>query len=345
MEEKKESGKHDHVHHESHEHIEHSSSKRKNDWKILSGILAVVIIILLAIIIYGKMNGGVSGDVAGKKIVDFLNEKTGGGVEYVSAADKGNMYEVTVSYQGQEIPVYVTKDGQYFVQSPIPITDTNSTEGSQTAAPTEVPKTAKPVVELFVMSYCPYGTMAEKGIIPAIEALGSKIDFKLRFVNYAMHDKKEIDENTIDYCIQKEQSAKLLPYLKCFLKEGKSEACLTEVGIDNAKLKSCIAAADTQFKITANYNDKSTYQGQFPPYDVDKTLNTKYGVQGSPTLVINGVQLNAGRDSASYLKGICAAFTTAPAECQKQLSSESPSPGFGYTTTGTAASGTAATCG
>jgi hypothetical protein len=70
-----------------------------------------------------------------------------------------------------------------------------------------------------------------------------------------------------------------------------------------------------------------------------KADNDKYGVQGSPTLVINGAQISSGRDSAGLLKTICSAFNTAPSECQKQLSSASPSAGFGE---GTDTSGDAA---
>ena len=87
----------------------------------------------------------------------------------------------------------------------------------------------------------------------------------------------------------------------------------------------------------ANYNDQTTWlNGRFPKFDVDAALNTKYGVGGSPTLIINGVQSNAGRDSASYLKAICAAFNTAPTECSTTLSSTQPGAGFGYDSVGSA---------
>jgi hypothetical protein len=46
--------------------------------------------------------------------------------------------------------------------------------------------------------------------------------------------------------------------------------------------------------------------------------------------VINGAQVNSGRDSASYLATICSAFNTAPAECNTVLDSNVPSAGFGY---------------
>jgi len=60
-----------------------------------------------------------------------------------------------------------------------------------------------PRVELFVMSHCPYGLQVEKAILPAVKLLGDRIKFNVRFCNYAMHGKAEIDEELLQYCIQK----------------------------------------------------------------------------------------------------------------------------------------------
>ena len=60
----------------------------------------------------------------------------------------------------------------------------------------------------------------------------------------------------------------------------------------------------------------------------DEELTDKYGVTGSPTLIINGVDYSGARTSEAYKQAICSAFKTAPAECNQSLS-----------TTGTAASG------
>ena len=68
----------------------------------------------------------------------------------------------------------------------------------------------------------------------------------------------------------------------------------------------------------------------------------KYGVQGSPTLVINGEVVQTGRDSASLLQTICSAFNEQPEACQTELSATSPSPGFG---TGTDETGGSADAG
>ena len=75
-----------------------------------------------------------------------------------------------------------------------------------------VEKRETPEVDLFVMAYCPYGTQTEKAFLPVLELLGDKIDFNLRFVYYAMHGKKELDEQLRQYCIQKEQKSKKRTY-------------------------------------------------------------------------------------------------------------------------------------
>lgn len=211
-------------------------------------------------------------------------------------------------------------------------TNTDTNTDSSTTTTTVSTKSDKPVVELFVMSHCPYGTMAEKGMIPAVKALGDKIDFKIRFVYYAMHGEKEVKEQLNQYCIQKEQSDKYIPYLEAFLADGDGTKALQTAGIDTTALATCAAAADTEFKVTENFNNESTWlSGSYPLFDIDKALNEKYNVGGSPTLVINGETVSSGRDSASYLAAICSAFNTAPEECSTDLSSTTPSAGFGYT--------------
>ena len=56
---------------------------------------------------------------------------------------------------------------------------------------TGVKKTAKPEVELFVMSYCPYGVRAETNIEPVQQLFGDKISLNIRFI-------VNINGNTID---------------------------------------------------------------------------------------------------------------------------------------------------
>jgi hypothetical protein len=146
-----------------------------------------------------------------------------------------------------------------------------------------------------------------------------------------MHGEKELKEQLNQYCIQKEQPTKLLSYLECFLKDGDSgaDSCISKSEIDKGKLESCVAKTDKEYKVLENFNNKIGFKGSYPGFEIFKSDNEKYGVQGSPTLVINGVQSQSGRDSKSLLKSICSAFTNAPKECSTELSSDTPAPGFG----------------
>lgn len=330
---------------------------RENPWIVATLVLGVVVVVLLfqlGVFSGGSSTTGAFGavenpDVVTSKVLEFVNSQVDEPVEVVSTSMKNGLYEVVINYQEREIPLYVTADGQNLVQGVTPfdqLMQAAAAQDAQASQPTEVPKTDKPVVDLFVMSMCPYGTQAEKGILPVLMKLGDKIDFNLRFVSYAMHGKAEVDENTVQYCIQKNEPAKFYSYLECYLGDSDPaswEACRKEVGINEAQLKNCITATDTEFKITELFNDKSTWSGgRYPQYNTDKDSNTQYGVQGSPTLIINGVQSTAGRSSSSYLAGICAAFNVAPEECNTVFPAETPAPGFGWDTT---ASDTVAQCG
>ncbi|PKP58460.1 MAG: hypothetical protein CVT89_02795 [Candidatus Altiarchaeales archaeon HGW-Altiarchaeales-2] len=204
----------------------------------------------------------------------------------------------------------------------------------------KIKKFDKPEVEVFVMAYCPYGTQIEKGIIPVHELLKDKANISIRFVQYTMHGKTEVDENTRQYCIQKEQPDKYWGYLACFLEKGDSANCSNKLNIDKNKLQSCINEADKNFNISSDLASGA----QYPRYRVNEDIALKYGVGGSPTVVINGAQVGANRDSESLKNAICNAFPQKkrPVECNQTLSSAPPAPGFGFSGTG---SGSGGTCG
>lgn len=307
-------------------------AKSSNTMVYLLAAVCIALIIFVAVDKLGVGGGNISSSEMKTRAEGFINTQLipEGGVSVDDLKKESGVYVATVTYQGQSIPLYFTTDGK-FISPGKPLYDLakakDSNETNTTpATPKNVTKSNKPIAELFIMTYCPYGTQAEKGIIPAIEALKGKADVKIRFVHYFMHGDKEEQETYTQVCIREEQSTKFIPYLKCFLNASDSPRCLTTTGVDKTKLTSCIA------------NKAKTY------YAVDSGLSNKYGVQGSPTLVINGGQADFYlRSPSSALSTICSAFNTAPSECAASLSTENPSPGFGYTAT--AASGSSASCG
>ena len=343
-------------HHEEKKHEDHHKKKKhntkKNNWKIASFAMGLLLIISLGFNTAGLSS--ISGDAVAEDAVEFINTQLLQGratatLEDVSS-EKG-LVKATINVQGQETPVYVTNDGELMFLQAVPLGDVDAADAPQqapTQQPTaEVPKSDKPVVELFVMSHCPFGTQIEKGILPVVKELGDSIDFNLKFVYYAMHGEPEVREQVNQHCIQKDQEELFLDYMYCFLGSGSgSEAeavdCRAEVGVDETALATCVEAANTEFNIDANLEDTSSWlSGRFPLFDVDKADNEKYGVGGSPTLVINGETIPSARDSVSLLTTICSGFNEQPEACSTEFEAGNPTSGFGWGTSGQANAGTA----
>jgi hypothetical protein len=239
-------------------------------------------------------------------------------------------YRFTAVLADREIPSGITMDGKTFFPQVINISEHQEKidNAPKPEPPKDLEKSDKPKVELFIMSHCPYGVQMEKGILPVLDTLGDKIDFELKFNDYAMHGQKELDEQLRQICIQNEEPDKLNKYLECFLKEGESDNCFKEVGLSSTKITSCVEDLDKQHKVTENFTNNEEFKGRFPSFNVFKDDNAKYGVKGSPTLVLNGTIIKSGRDSQSILNSICSAFSQEPSECDTKLSNVSPSAGF-----------------
>ena len=287
---------------------------RENPW-IISTIVLAVLSFLLIFTSSSLMNSQtISEKEAGEMLVGFYEAQGINGLEVVLIEDSGDLYKVDAQYKGETIPFYVTKSGYLTGNSIVSLSEKLESEPKIQSPKSDIPK-----VELFVMSYCPYGTQAEKGILPVVALLKNKIDFKLRFVHYTLHGEKEELENKRQICIREEQGQDILnKYLVCILNStdvqnpGDVTACEKTTGVNSIKLKTCLT------------NKADEY------YKADSTLSQGYGVQGSPTLIINDVESDSGRSPSNYLKGICNAFNNAPEECLTELSDSNPSAGFGY---------------
>jgi protein-disulfide isomerase len=304
---------------------------RKNPWKLTTFIFLILSIFMLVSII-ADSSSNVSSKKAGESFVNYINSMSDSKIEYVDSQDfSDGLYQVTVLAQGQEIPVHITKDGKYFVQGVMPIS-ARVVEEPKPAVKTKVVKSDRPLVQLFVMTHCPYGTQAEKGFLPMARLLEDVADMEIRFVHYFMHEPEET-ETPRQVCIREEQGDKFLDYLECFLEgDGNSEGgyisngndpstCMQEAGINENEVKDCV--------------DSGRWEDY---YAEDSEMSEAAGVQGSPTLVINGAIVQAGRSEAAYLEASCEAFNDAPELCQEEVSTATPSVYFGWEETANTAS-------
>jgi protein-disulfide isomerase len=229
--------------------------------------------------------------------------------------------------------VYVSSDGDlvllgtlYNMSKPVPVA--NQTQNQTQTATTQAPKTDKPDVSLYVMAFCPYGQQAEGGMWPVLDLMKDKINFELHYVVYSsdyykgqeaqyclnntycsMHGVGEINEDMRQKCImQSYNSSVWLGYVKeinskCSAQNVDTcwEGVAQAAGIDTAAVKSCFNSSATSLAVS------------------EQALNTKNGVQGSPTMFINGVEYQGGRTADAYKTAICNAFNNAPSECSQTL--------------------------
>jgi hypothetical protein len=262
---------------------------------------------------------------AAEKALKFINANflsDGNTASLVSVAEENGVLKVILGIGDSEYTSYISKDGKLFFPEGYAMKEEESGETA---------KSDVPDVKLFVMSYCPYGLQAQKMFLPVYDLLKDKANMEISFVNYVMHGKSEIDENLNQYCVQKEEKDKFSSYLSCFVKSGDSEACFATAGVDTVKIDSCIAETDEEFSVYSLYDDQSTWMGgTYPQFNIDADLNEQYGVQGSPTIVINDevVQINP-RSPENFKNIVCQAFNNAPEECSQVLSSDVPSTGIG----------------
>ena len=322
--------------------------------------LIIVIVVLTAISIGGyfvyKNNnkvaetGFLSAQASAEKAIDFINQNmlpeniTASLIEVVE--DNG-LYKFKLKVVEEEHTAYTTKDGKLLFIDGIDMDQAIEAENQEPAA-VEVPKEEKPNVKLFIMSYCPFGLQAQKMFLPVSELLGEKANMSIYFVNYIMHGEEEINENLIQYCIQKQEPQKFIDYLGCFVKDGDSQECLSGAKIDQGILAECIATTDEEYNIYSQYEDQATWlNGQFPKFDVHTALNEQYGVRGSPTLIINDAVIVSNKNDCpggdvkcvvvydfvrspeKFKQVLGQSFNSSPEECEQTLYENAFSSGFG----------------
>ena len=319
--------KEEHVHHESEHHHPHEEHKehsghhktKLNLWMISALGLVVLLIISVITSGFGFFNfGELSSEEASEKALAFVNNNLLQGqsvAQIVDLSEENGAYKMTLSISGQELDTYVSKDGELFFPQALPITSA-AVLGANTASTATIPKTDKPQVELYVWGYCPYGVQAQGPLAEVAALLGTEADFEI-VPYYDGHGEYETQQNQIQSCIQKLYTDKYWSYAAKFVSDvypkcssartvecdkTESEKIMTALGIDSAKVMSCVSTeGEALFTAAAAKAQENS-------------------VQGSPTIIINGVTANVGRTAEAYKTAICGAFNTAPEACAETLS-------------------------
>lgn len=310
-----------------------------NPWLISTIILAVILVIFFF------KGFGITGmavlltpDEAADKAINYINNNLiqTGTATLVSVEELSGMYKIITSYQGQEIPIYITKDGSYlFVSQPL---DT-SEEIPKYQEPTsefDAPDREKPNVKFFVMSFCPYGNQAEEGLKPVFELLGDKVEWEPHYVIYSdyasgypdycldeenkycsMHGIQELNQDIRELCVWKYYPHSIwwqfVDEINNKCSSNNVDICwepiAKNIGVDVEKIKTC--QKDEAITLL----------------EEEVRLNEEYSVRGSPMVFINGQQYSGDRSPEAYKQAICSGFITEPTECSETLSGGSATAG------------------
>lgn len=307
---------------------------------ILIYLLGIVALALIGFAVYQSLGSNLKDiipqDQIGEYTMNFIkNELASPDTEFTlgTTTEENGMYKVNFEVMGQKESAYVTKNGKYLFFQPIDM---------MPAEPQELPKSNKPTVDLFVMSYCPYGNQAEELLMPVIDLLGNKIDAGLHYIiydNYAtgypdycldedmtycsMHGVEEVNQDIRELCVQKYQPEKLWSFVEEINNqttaedvEGKWENIASSLGINITQVKNCEQNEDV-----ALLQDEVNLTNKLYPVQDPQSHNgqEKASISGSPTMVINGMIYDGSRSSNDYKDAICSAFNNPPTECDQEL--------------------------
>ena len=152
-----------------------------------------------------------------------------------------------------------------------------------------IERMGKPTLELFVMSYCPFGIQAEEKIMPIVKKFGDKIDFKLQFIAQekgtpsqqditpfiSLHGYPEVAENIRQLLIAQEYPEQYSDYILCRGKKlNKSwEDCAKKHGIDVEKIQRLSDTPEAEQLFRENIK-----------------RSAELGIRASPTILVDNRQ-------------------------------------------------------
>ena len=317
-----------------------------NPWKVLS----IIVIALFCISFVINLAGGFSAvtesaffsksagpEVQAQAAIGFIRANLigeGDSISLINVSEESGVYRIATAYtssagENRTLYVFATKNGKLFFPAGYQIPSAGSTGAPSSVSPAPAVTTASaattcsgvvkqedPILEAFVVSYCPYGRQMQalianiSGNLPLLSA-----HIKVRYIGeisngtvQSMHGPTEAAENLRQICIREEQPDLYWKYVSCFLNSPSSDVCVKSSGVNTAKLAGCTSDATRGLRYA----------------QADFNLSDSYGVRGSPTLILNGVTVSefdfGGRTPEAVKSLLCCGFTTQPGACATTLS-------------------------
>jgi protein-disulfide isomerase len=181
-------------------------------------------------------------------------------------------------------------------------------------------------LELFVMSWCPYGTATEVAVNTLLHAMPEITVSGPHFIATStgngtftsLHGPGEVAEDLRQVCIMKYyNTSTLFNYLMCIDANVSSSAdiwqqCASGSGIDIAKIGNCSTGTEGTTLLNDNIG-----------------LANSMGIQSSPTLIFNNNTMISSAESADQIRQIFCGYNPALAGCNSTLNGTTSTPSGG----------------
>lgn len=315
-------------------------TKPKLNWSMVAIVAALAGILLLVKTFRGKTDEFKNKTIpaAIKKVLNSPDTK----FEIASVKETSGVYEFQLKLQNQSYTSYITKDGKILFTAGVKLDDkdknaTPSTAPAKKLTEKDLKKADKPMLTAFVVAQCPYGLQTQrlfKKVMEEVPALAANLNVKyigeiVKGKITSMHGDEEAKENLRQICIRDEQESLYWPYVSCYMQEGKTDACLANVGVDVTTMNACVE--DPKRGIA------------FAQKDFD--LAKKFNVSGSPTLVLNNQQVVSefdfgGRVANSIKALVCGGSKTKADYCANDISKKEVAVSLSITDEAASAGGT-----
>ncbi|MBD3309592.1 hypothetical protein GF351_00045 [Candidatus Woesearchaeota archaeon] len=172
-------------------------------------------------------------------------------------------------------------------------------------------------LDVFVMSQCPYGTLALDAMEQVLENFGDSIDFDIHYIATenpdgtfnSLHGQPEVDENIRELCAIEHypEDFRYMDYIWCRNKDITStdwESCAEEAGMNSSVIKLCFEGDEGKTLLSENIK-----------------LAQSLGIGASPTWLANNKFQFSGIDAETVKQQYCKANPGLKG-CENTLSSD-----------------------
>ncbi|MFH0829814.1 MAG: thioredoxin domain-containing protein, partial [Candidatus Aenigmatarchaeota archaeon] len=277
-------------------------------WIAVTGILVIVLIASVLTGGFGITGAAIAGtdaNTAANKALDFINTIQPGTKAYLNGVGQSNgLYTMNFTVDGQKYMAYISPDGKMLFPSVIDISEPVTAPTQSASTGFNPTKTDKPTIQMFVMSFCPYGKQAEQGVGPAITALGSNVNFEPHFIVTmsgdtinSLHGANEAAEDERQAVIWKYWPAKFWLYVN-YVNANATINTINTAWKDAAKAAG-LDVTQIEAKVVS---DGLTLM------KAEAALAQSLGVSSSPTIFVNGASYDGDRSAEAFKTAFCSAF-------------------------------------